>query len=558
MRSFRTHQLLFASQIFLFGSQESGTSSGKIGTGKPAVHQRNDRMRHHWLPLTALLASMLAALASATAQQQQAPPLTLRLETRIVLLDVAVTDNDGRPVTDLKQDDFRIFERNIPQRILSFEPPAAHQLSPDTLGKPVVESTADLPRIGRAPVTILVLDEINMTSGDQRYAQDKLIAWLTRQPPVLPQPTSLIAVTYKDVHLLRDYTQGRDELLQILRHHFAGVLWRGGNSGSLGGQASDNLFATLGAVEQIANTSRGIPGRKNLLWIGDGFPDVSSADLGSTTAKAVQSALRHVSSSLLHAHITLDIIGPTLKSDGPSIIETQSQALTGPNNFTLSLEQGDLPFSGLAAPTGGHAYGNRNDLDHEIARAVDEGRTYYTLSYSPTDSSTDAHQFRKIRVDLTRPGLRLQTRDGYFEEPSAGARSAKPDTQQLGFDLFGAAFSAIPYTGLHLAATHDPDGHPGDWILQANAGDLTWQDQPDGHTREAETVVLAACLGPDGKLLRKTFASLKSNTTVAGPLLPTLSAPLRIHVDAPSGTARIRFVVRDTISGRIGTADSKP
>jgi hypothetical protein len=43
-----------------------------------------------------------------------------------------------------------------------------------------------------------------------------------------------------------------------------------------------------------------------------------------------------------------------------------------------------------------------------------------------------------------------------------------------------------------------------------------------------------------------------------GPDLAKASATLSVHVAPPPGTARIRFVVRDSGNGHLGTADAKP
>ena len=52
--------------------------------------------------------------------QQTAPPGTYRARVRLVPVDVIVTDSRGRPVTGLKQEDFRIFENGKPQEIRHF------------------------------------------------------------------------------------------------------------------------------------------------------------------------------------------------------------------------------------------------------------------------------------------------------------------------------------------------------------------------------------------------------------------------------------------------------
>src|SRR5262245_13264961 len=45
----------------------------------------------------------------------------LRVETELVLVNVVVRDKQGKPVTDLKQDDFTILEDGKAQKISSFD-----------------------------------------------------------------------------------------------------------------------------------------------------------------------------------------------------------------------------------------------------------------------------------------------------------------------------------------------------------------------------------------------------------------------------------------------------
>ena len=74
-----------------------------------------------------LAASLAPAQSSAPPTPSAAPPAqsptTLQVESQIVLLDVSVTNAAGKPVTDLRQDEFRITEQNLPQTIASFKPP---------------------------------------------------------------------------------------------------------------------------------------------------------------------------------------------------------------------------------------------------------------------------------------------------------------------------------------------------------------------------------------------------------------------------------------------------
>ena len=82
--------------------------------------------------LSLVIAAALVARADARqspAQATPAPP-TFGVRTEAVLVDVNVTDRKGRPVTNLSQADFQVFEDNTPQAILTFDRRAPEPSAP--------------------------------------------------------------------------------------------------------------------------------------------------------------------------------------------------------------------------------------------------------------------------------------------------------------------------------------------------------------------------------------------------------------------------------------------
>ena len=87
--------------------------------------------------LASQIATILAALSlysalSAAQQPPAAPPqppsqskadgdYRLKVETSLVVLHATVTDKDSKPVADLKQDEFKVFENNVEQKIKIFK-----------------------------------------------------------------------------------------------------------------------------------------------------------------------------------------------------------------------------------------------------------------------------------------------------------------------------------------------------------------------------------------------------------------------------------------------------
>jgi hypothetical protein len=57
---------------------------------------------------------------------------------------------------------------------------------------------------------------------------------------------------------------------------------------------------------------------------------------------------------------------------------------------------------------------------------MEEVDTHYEVAYPSTSERDDGH-FRKIEVKLARPGLRVETRSGYFALPDTAARPVTPE-----------------------------------------------------------------------------------------------------------------------------------
>jgi len=79
---------------------------------------------------------------------------TLKVDVRMIEVYAAVTDNRGRPMTNLRSEDFHVLEDNRPQQIRVFEP----QSSAITIAL-LVDTTdsmaADLPRVKNAVARLL-------------------------------------------------------------------------------------------------------------------------------------------------------------------------------------------------------------------------------------------------------------------------------------------------------------------------------------------------------------------------------------------------------------------
>lgn len=483
---------------------------------------------------------------------------TLTVITRIVVLDVVVTDKKGNLVPrSFDKDDFTILEDGKPQRIRSFEPPTRHRMPGADAAVPaaIVNSAADLKKIGDAPVTILVLDELNSRFQDRSYAEQMMEKYLKSQPAVLKQPTVLMVAMNTTFQQLHDYTQNRDELLQTLHNHKPEYPWRMENSGKAGAGAVERMAQVLAALQQIAQASQGTPGRKNLIWIGNGFPSANIQALPSQEGDTILAAIRRCTSRMLAARITMYSINPTpdasstVVADDPEELDASSD-----ENGGDPFDSGLASFSNFATSTGGIAYTGRNDINNIIGEGIAKGQEYYTLSYSPTGDSTQSAKFRNIRVVMKDPNLRATTRDGYYPDAAADlnpvtdkSMQAKQVAANLKLDLSAALTTTISYNGLTITAQRAANSQ---YTIHVAENGIGWSDPDANSPQHTEATVAAGWYDSKNKLLghaarEETFARKGPND----------GATFTLPVDLPAGVVRLRFVVRDALNGHMGTID---
>lgn len=493
---------------------------------------------------------------------QEPPPSQdsfLTVNTRLVVLDVIVVDKDGHFVTGLDQSKFQVTEDKVPQTIRNFEAPAQHQMPKGSAGVMLVKSATDLPKIGNAPVNVLVLDEINTPFTHVAYAQQMMNKYLKSLPEVLPVPTLFIAAGSKRIQVLHDYTQSRADLLASVKTHTTDLdfttmvaLLNGGRVG-----ADNGMVQTLGALSQIASSVRGIPGRKNIIWVGKGYGNSNDlAHMSTADRDKAQDVVQVVTDRMLAAHITLYMIDP----EG-----TSGHLPYGPSNSSDDVDadsagggQGQgMEFEAFARTTGGNVITGRNDIEVAVGEDVAEGAQYYTLTYRPSGQSDAEKPYRRIRVTMTDPSLRVIAREGYYTQPEKvdqlAANTAKSQPKQLKYDLVSAAKTTMIYTGVHMDAKPTRDGY----TLLVRARDLTWTQQPNG-TRTAEVAVLAVGYDNRDKEAGQKAAKLTQEIGANDVIQDSSVVGFKFPFPLPPHTQRVRIVMRDAATGNLGSTNVKP
>ena len=508
-------------------------------------------MTAHWVSTIKQIAvvPLLMALCfvqELSSQAQQEPVSTLHSASRLAVLDVVVLDASGKPVRDLTRNDFTILEDGQRQNIASFERPEDHKYMVSTDDKPGSHQSQSV----SPALTILVIDGLNTPLLDLIYAREAVAKFLRSQGAALPQPTALMRVTDTQLELLHDYTQDASTLLEALKRHPLELPARSAADSTAVGEG-DRLLDSLACLEKIAAANANFAGRKNVIWIGVGFNA-----LNGRTRPGNEIVMSRVANEMRSARLavyTIDPRGLQVISPGVSAYASDPRGgLQAASASAMEDPSGLRFFENIARETGGRMIFNRNDVDVAVADSVNDGATYYTLSYYPANHDWNG-KFRRIRVVLSKPGLEARTRAGYFAVPDALETDTTIDSV-----LASAVRNPLPYRGLGVSVSFKAlPGSPGmaRFAVAVDRHDLGWETSPNGD-HHCQIMLVAMSVSRKERVVKNDVKEMEAIVR-AGKFEAQMGQPMVFSFtgELPPDAARLRVVVRDSRNGRIGTVD---
>jgi VWFA-related protein len=372
---------------------------------------------------------------------QTTEPLRLSVTTRLVQVSVVVQGKGGRPADDLTKDNFTVFDNGKPQVITSFvrsagERPAEPAAAPRRWSNRV-QSSADTPRT----VTAILFDGLNTNIKDQVYLKDQILRFLRKLRP--GDSVALYTLT-TDLRVLHDFTDDNQALMQALEGERPKMLaqWSRETVGGAirGALRKDRAAFTLEALRAVGEHLSRIPGRKNLVWMTSGFPmtiaeyangkpiyNHDNRPLMAATARAVADAgvsVYPVSALGLIGQPENSVTQGNMRSPGPG---RSMSTVAGPQ-IVNSRQTGPLHdmMLSMAEQTGGRAFTERNDLDAALQESMRDLVATYTITFHPSHDQWNG-DFRPLRVQVNRKGLKLRHRPGYVAAPEGPADTRDAD-----------------------------------------------------------------------------------------------------------------------------------
>jgi len=345
------------------------------------------------------------------------------------------------------------------------------------------------------------------------------------------------------------------------------------------------IMVTLESFQHVAEAYAGVPGRKSLIWATAAFPFGLDPVTGTILSPTVyhQGAIQSTGSGLERGTGNLPPLpsstsvqtGEDLKSLEP-LYQRTLQML---NDASISVypvdARGLLVFFpgadtsridgvaaynkalfdssrdtmvGFADMTGGKAYYNRNDLDTAFRKAADDSASYYMLGYYLERNPKPG--WHKLHVKLKNGGKEVRARNGFFVTP----KSSEAETKKMDLKLamvspldysavpFGVKFEAVQGQGakkkVHFQISLPPS---------SNIVDVSNNGQVD-------LEVLASARTATGQSADQFGQRVQTNLKPDSVQVVQRDG-LNYGNDllVPAGQFQVRFVVRDNLTGRLGT-----
>lgn len=294
------------------------------------------------------------------APQVQEPPQAsqpIQVQTTVVSVFATVRDRHNGIIGDLTKDDFKVYEDGVEQKVAYFTKEVDMPLSLAIL----MDTSGSMAQI--------LLPEQDAAS---RFVHE-----------VMRKKDEALVMSFDlDVNLLADFTEDPAVLARAIRRttiNAAGPAITPGTVPMSGGGTNLYDAVYLACHDELSSEA----GRKAIVLLTD------AEDTGSklTENDAIEAAQR--ADAVIHILLISD--PRATEGYGPGVASRMTQE------------------------TGGRVINVRNDkaLEKAFDMVTEELRSQYVLGYSSTNTKRDG-TFRKIKVDVNRPDVKILARKGYY------------------------------------------------------------------------------------------------------------------------------------------------
>ena len=514
--------------------------------------------------------SLFALAAAGAAFAAQDPPApTFSTGTKLVQVSVVAEDRQGKPVADLRPEEFHVFDNGTAREIRLFVAEKATNAPPE----PKAPNTFTNQIVSAGPhsgYSVILIDNLLTDFGDPFKDSGSANARLSvlrmlRSIPIgeqiaiyqLQRPLQIICEFTSDRELLERQlgvwipnvdtpatTVGAiEEVLEdaqadvaranraaetapteavraMAMAHVEEAGWRAAAlknvvDGVSHADTALRVDASNNAMELVADHLTSIPGRKNLIWL-------------STRFLISPQAVQKFSGASVSIY-PVDINGVCAHCSGTPIVA----------------------MNAMAAQTGGVAYYGRNDVDVAIREAIDDGRVSYTLGFYQTGDGGPA-QIHQIGVSVNRPDVTLRYRTSYRSE-AARTDTARGAVATAKVDLVKAMNNPANATAIPVKASvkRSQDRLTLEALLDTESLDLV----PEQSLWKGSIEVVARFTTADGRVAGAVLSQTMNLNLRQATFEEAVRNGLayRNELKVPAKAVELKLMFANMATGKIGT-----
>ncbi|MGA3371348.1 MAG: VWA domain-containing protein [Terracidiphilus sp.] len=540
-------------------------------------------MKHGAQEIGAVVAALALMLAGARPQLAQSPDQALppggvvfKVSGELVLTNVVARDTKtGEFVRGLKQSDFTIYENGKQQQISTFDFESVEMTEPlneatisglasGSSGKAAVVARPEDLRNHRLIVMFFDLTSMQPEDLDRSVAAAQEFLRNKLQAADLVALVSLGDTLSVD----QDFTADRNALINEVAV-YNGTEGQGFQQGATANsnQVEDttgytpdeseyndlNTDRELFALRAVAKSLEKITEKKSLLYFSGGI---------SRDGIENQASLRAAINAAVRANLAIY----SVDTRGLQAISPLGDASTGSLRGTGAYNGGALAnnmnanfatqevMATLSTDTGGKAFFDSNDFAPAFARVQSDTSAYYAIGFHSSNPARDG-RYRKLTIKIDRPGVKLEYRPGYYA-PADFQHSGHEDREreleeQLASDL-PAADMAVYLDALYFRLDENRFFMPVSLIVPGSQIPFIKGGDKDKATLDIIGSVIDEARRPIGH----------ARETVKLNLDPSLQARQKniqytTSFNLPPGKYRLKFVVRENQTGRMGSFETE-
>lgn len=392
-------------------------------------------------------------------------PTTFKVRVNLVLVRVVVRDAQGKVVSNLKKEDFQLFDSRKVQTISSFnvESPETRTASAVAASKAEPGSSSSADTIaGKATVlpqrfVSMVFDDIHMSMEDSTFVRDSATRFFTALAP-----SDRVSINTTSGQLTQEFTDDHEALKKALygivprqmgssisqdcpdvSYYQADLIVNKSDTQALAVATEDAVQCAFGGDERFAiqaqNLARlaadravnfgdaetqfayrhledivrrlaSMPGQRVLVFVSPGFLQTT-----------IQSEASELADRATHSNIVINTIDarglyvPDVMGDiaNPPRDTFRTAGFKSSYRVSAQTAQSDV-LAQLADGTGGRFFHNRNDVDEAMREAGAAPAVSYLLGFSPQNLKIDG-RYHALKVSLTgKQKYTVQARHGYY------------------------------------------------------------------------------------------------------------------------------------------------